>query len=55
MDTTAQARQVATAEFDAKLSALYQKALTDISKHLRKEISNYKIDIAKIAALAELF
>jgi hypothetical protein len=48
MATTNQARLPATAEFDAQLAKLYDKALSEVHRHLRKATSNIKLDINKI-------
>lgn len=48
MATTNQARLPATAEFDAKLAKMYDKALTEVQRALRKNIGKIKLDINKI-------
>lgn len=48
MANTSQGRLPATAEFDERLSKLYDKALTEVNRHIRKSIATYKIDITKI-------
>ncbi len=48
MATTQQARLPATSEFDANLSKLYNKALTEVNRHLKKTIVNLKLDLNTI-------
>jgi hypothetical protein len=48
MATNAQARLPATAEFDAKLAKMYDKALTEVQRHLRKTVRSFTLDINDI-------
>lgn len=48
MNTTQQARLPASAEFDAKIAKMYNKALAEVNKHLKTSVATFNLDINKI-------